>query len=119
MTYYFFNYFTIYMIDLDIQGNTLANSYINSGNLFSKSLLLKQWSKNKKTLFIVASESLLSHYKLLFDFLKINYIHVSDLASLVEAHQNTIGFYILTKETLHMSLLNEYKLSQKQIVFEQ
>ena len=104
------------MIDLNLKINK-DESYLNSGNIFSKSLLIKNsFSKDDKILLIVNDEKVIDAYKKIFDFLRFDLFVVDNYASFVSAVFSDKWFFILKKEFFEYDKLSFYDIKKSHLL---
>jgi len=102
----------LYMIYLE-QSLVPGTTYVNAGNIFSKSLLLQERSKKQKTLFVVNESKKIKHYFQIWDFLELDYIVLKDYASLVELLHAPNGLYIVDQDLFQAKIVNNYQFENK------
>ena len=96
------------MIDLETYLED-SGSYVNSGNLLSKSLLLQEYQKNKKTLFVVNESKKILHFSQIFNYIGLEHILVKDYAGLFEMLENEKGLYIVDQSFFELEIPEEYQ----------
>ncbi len=93
----------------------INKSYINSGNLFSKSLIIKQNQDFTSWIFIVWNDNELNNYKKIFDFLSIWYQIINSQANLIDFLYNNNWFFIINSEILNTKIDKKQQLLYKSL----
>ena len=77
------------------------NSYINSGNIFSKSLIIKNnLDKLWKVVLIVESEKTMKQYKKMFQYLHIQFENIENQSSLMNVIYGNSWLFLVYNHTL-------------------
>lgn len=104
---YYAAYYLAYMIKF-LEDFSPWNTYTNTGNIFSKSLLLQGSLKSKKTLFVVNESKKRISYENTFNYLWLAYIYVDTYASLLELCFWEDGLYIVDQSFFEEILVSQH-----------
>jgi len=67
-----------------------TTSYTNTGNFFSKSLIIKEnLVQHKKIALVIDNEKSASQYKKTFNYLRVNFEEVNNYSSLINLSKNS------------------------------
>ncbi|MCD5380449.1 DEAD/DEAH box helicase, partial [Candidatus Gracilibacteria bacterium] len=87
------------------------HSYTNSGNFFSKSLLIKEnLEEHKKIVLVVENEKLVNQYKKVFEYIRVNYQEVDNYSSLTNVLKNNSGLFLVTNYSLKEEIITPEQL---------
>ena len=103
--------YLIYMLNLDI---SLKNrtSYTNTGNFFSKSLILKENLEKQKTiLLIVEKESDKKMYEKIFSHLWVEYKDIKTIWDYIHLENKSWGIYIMEIDDISKDIVTEKVLT--------
>ncbi|MDD3646391.1 MAG: CarD family transcriptional regulator [Candidatus Gracilibacteria bacterium] len=93
-------------------------SYINSGNYFSKSLILKENVKKlKSTLLLVESEKDIETYAKILDYLFMPYKKLDNLSNIVDLLLNKEGFFIGSTELIERQFKDIEQIKYESLYF--
>ena len=86
-------------------------SYSNTGNFFSKSLIIKEnLEKHKKIALIVDSEKSANQYKKTFKYLRINFEEVHTYSSLINLSKNSHWLFLVYNYSLKDEIITASQL---------
>ncbi len=86
-------------------------SYINSGNFFSKSLIIKENLKSyKKIALIIESEKQAHQYKKVFKYLRIHFEEINNYSSLINLSKNTHWLFLIHNYSIKEEIITPAQL---------
>ncbi len=95
-------------LDIKLAHNT---SYTNTGNFFSKSLIIKENLKHhKKIALVIDSEKTSNQYKKTLQYLRVSFEEVSNYSSLINVSKNSNGLFLIYNYSLKDEIITPEQL---------